>query len=53
MKDYTYEVIWSEEDNEYAGLCAEFASLSWLAKTQEGALAGIRKLVAEIMEEYK
>jgi len=21
---YTYRVTWSEDDNEYAGLCAEF-----------------------------
>ena len=28
---YTYRVTWSEEDTEYVGLCAEFASLSGLA----------------------
>jgi len=42
---YTYRVTWSEEDREHVGLCAEFAGLSWLEKTPEGALAGIRKLV--------
>ena len=42
---YTYRVTWSEEDNEYVGLCAEFPSLSWLEKAPEDALAGIRKLV--------
>ena len=35
---YTYRVTWSEEDNEYVGLCVEFPSLSWLAKTPEAAL---------------
>ena len=30
---YTYRVTWSVADNEYVGLCAEFPSLSWLAKT--------------------
>jgi hypothetical protein len=25
---YTYRVTWSEDDNEYVGLCAEFPSLS-------------------------
>ena len=42
---YTYRVTWSEEDGEYIGLCAEFPSLSWLARTPEAALRGIRKLV--------
>jgi hypothetical protein len=35
---YTYRVTWSEDDNEYVGLCAEFPGLSWLAKTPEKAL---------------
>lgn len=43
---YTYRVTWSEEDAEYVGLCAEFPSLSWLARTPEAALKGIRKVVA-------
>lgn len=43
---FTYRVTWSEDDNEYVGLCAEFPSLSWLSVTPEAALKGIRKLVA-------
>jgi predicted HicB family RNase H-like nuclease len=46
---YTYRVTWSEDDNEYVGLCAEFPSLSWLADTQEKALKGIRNLVADVL----
>ena len=46
---YTYRDTWSEDDNEYVGLCAEFPSLSWLAKTPEKALSGIRKVVAEVI----
>jgi len=42
---YTYRVIWSEEDVEYVGLCAEMPSLSWLDATQAGALAGIIDVV--------
>jgi predicted HicB family RNase H-like nuclease len=42
---YTYRVTWSEEDEEYVGLCAEFPSLSWLQSDPEQALAGIRKVV--------
>lgn len=34
---YTYRVTWSAEDGEHVGLCAEFPSLSWLAKTPEAA----------------
>jgi predicted HicB family RNase H-like nuclease len=48
---YTYRVTWSEEDDEYVGLCTEFPSLSWLAKDPEAALRGIRKLVREVIED--
>ena len=48
---YTYRVTWSGEDGEYVGLCAEFPSLSWLAATQEEAFAGVRALVAEVVED--
>jgi predicted HicB family RNase H-like nuclease len=44
---YTYRITWSPDDGEYAGLCVEFPSLSWLAKTPEAALKGVRKVVAE------
>ena len=50
---YTYRVTWSEDDNEYVGLCAEFPSLSWLAKTPEAALKGIRKVVADVVQDMK
>ncbi len=44
---YTYRVTWSEEDNEYVGLCAEFPSLSWLDDSPESAFNGIRQVVAQ------
>lgn len=50
---YTYRVTWSEEDNEYVGLCAEFPSISWLAKTPEAALKGIRNVVADVIKDMK
>lgn len=50
---YTYRVTWSEDDNEYVGLCAEFPSLSWLSGTPESALKGIRRLVAEIISDME
>ena len=50
---YTYRVTWSEDDKEYVGLCAEFSSLSWLARTPESALKGIRDVVAEVIKDMK
>ncbi len=50
---YTYRVTWSNDDSEYVGLCAEFPSLSWLAKTPEAALKGIRKVVSEIVDDMQ
>ena len=29
---YIYRVIWSEEDEEYVGLCAEFGLLNYLGR---------------------
>lgn len=46
---YIYRVVWSEDDQEYVGLCTEFPSLSWLAATQDAAWQGIRRLVAEVV----
>ena len=50
---YTYRVTWSEEDNEYVGLCAEFPSLSWLESSPEEALKGIRQTVADVVRDLK
>ena len=50
---YTYRVIWSEDDSEYVGICIEFPSLSWLNKTPELALVGIRKIVEEVVLDMK
>ncbi|MBK6999942.1 MAG: toxin-antitoxin system HicB family antitoxin [Rhodoferax sp.] len=50
---YTYRVTWSAEDAEHLGLCTEFPSLSWLAKTPEAALKGIRKVVATVVADMQ
>ncbi|MBW2561938.1 MAG: toxin-antitoxin system HicB family antitoxin [Deltaproteobacteria bacterium] len=50
---YTYRVTWSEDDDEYVGLCAEFPSLSWLARTPEAALRGVRKLVTDVIQDLR
>ena len=48
---YTYRVTWSAEDQEYVGLSVEFPSLSWLADSLDEAFSGIRRLVAECVED--
>ena len=50
---YTYRVTWTEEDGEYAGLCVEFPSLSWLASEPEVALQGIRQVVADVVADLQ
>ena len=50
---YTYRVTWSPEDGEHVGLCAEFPSLSWLAGTPDAALKGIRRIVAQCVEDMR
>jgi predicted RNase H-like HicB family nuclease len=50
---YAYRVVWSEEDGEHVGLCAEFPSLSWVARTPEAALRGVRRLVAGVVADLK
>ena len=53
FEKYTYRIIWSDEDGEYVGLCAEFPSLSWLSKSQDGAFKGIRQLVKDVVKDLK
>ena len=50
---YTYKITWSEDDQEYVGLCLEFPSLSWLAKSPEAALREIRKVVAAAVADMR
>jgi predicted RNase H-like HicB family nuclease len=46
---YTYRLTWSDEDNEYVGLCTEFPSLSWVAPTRDEALHGVEALVCDVV----
>jgi predicted HicB family RNase H-like nuclease len=50
-KHYTYRVTWSEEDDEFVGLCAEFPSLSFLDNTMTAALEGIVDLVGQVVKD--
>jgi hypothetical protein len=51
MKKYDYRVIWSEEDNEYVGLCDNFPSLSFLDFSAKKAFEGILDLVDVVGED--
>jgi predicted HicB family RNase H-like nuclease len=53
VRHYTYCIIWSPEDAEYAGLCAEFPSLSWLHRDQAKALTGIVRVVGKIVSDME
>jgi len=53
VERYTYRVLWSDEDQEFVGLCAEFPSLSWLEPSQTAALAGIVRLVSEVIADMR
>ena len=44
---YTYRVTWSEEDEEFVGLCAEFPGLSWLDASSQAAFNGICAVVKD------
>ena len=48
---YTCRVMWSDEDEEFVGLCAEFPSLSWLASSPEEALKGMRSVVKKCVKD--
>ncbi|MFP4013454.1 MAG: toxin-antitoxin system HicB family antitoxin [Chitinispirillaceae bacterium] len=48
---YTFNVLWSERDQEHVGFCAEFPKFKWLAPTPESALAGIREVITEIVRD--
>lgn len=50
---YTYRVTWSDDDHEYVGLCAEFPSMSWLSSSPEAALRGIRRVVADVVDDMR
>lgn len=53
VERYTYRITWSPEDGEHVALCIEFPSLSWLAPTPDKALAGIRRLVADVLKDMR
>lgn len=51
VNKYTYQVSWSEPDQEYVAIVLEFPSLSWLASERSEAEACLVCLVAEVVED--
>lgn len=50
MYKQNYKVSWSEENQDYVGLCPKFPSLCSHNKTAVGALRNIRNLVDEAVK---
>lgn len=50
---YTYQVFWSEEDQEYVATVLEFPSLSWLAAARREAEDGLIDLVEEVLKDME
>lgn len=53
LNRYTYRITWSEDDQEFVGLCAEFPGLSWLNKDRNKALDGIFDVVSSALQILK
>lgn len=53
ISKYTYQVSWSENDQEYVATVAEFPSLSWLDKNRQQAEAGLFNLVDEVVSDME
>lgn len=49
LNAYNFRTFWSHDDEEYVGVCEQFPSLSVLYKSEEMALAEIKKLVEECL----
>jgi len=50
-RDYTYSVVWSEEDNAFIGRVLEFPSLTAHGSTQAKALSEIRSVVQHALDD--
>ena len=48
--EYTYQVFWSKEDEEYVGTCAEFPLLSYCGEGIGETLDGIIEIVESALD---
>lgn len=53
INKFTYQVLWSEEDQEYVATVAEFPLLSWLDADRQQAEQSLLDLVAEVVEDIE
>lgn len=52
LNHYSYRVVWSPEDGEYVATALEWGpGLSWLDEDPTAALAGLRDLIRESIED--
>jgi predicted HicB family RNase H-like nuclease len=52
LNHYSYRVVWSPEDGEYVATALEWGpALSWLDEDPTAALAGLRDLIRESIED--
>jgi predicted HicB family RNase H-like nuclease len=47
---YSYRVFWSDEDEAFIGICAEFPRMSNIDETPEKALKGIISVIGNAVE---
>ncbi|MEE9581175.1 MAG: hypothetical protein V3V74_07665 [Nitrosomonadaceae bacterium] len=47
----TFNIFWSEEDQEWVGTCDQFKGLSYLDKSIHDAASGIFTLVESVIED--
>lgn len=53
VEHYSYQVLWSSEDEEFVATVAEFPSLSWLNVDQTEALQGLVGLVTGVIADLE
>ncbi len=51
--EYQFWTEWSEEDQEWVGLCDAFPLVSCLEPERDAAEAGIRSVVADVLDLLK
>ncbi len=50
---YTYRVLWSEDDQQYVGVCTEFPLLRCLAGSHDEALTGVVASVRDVIVDMR
>ena len=53
INKFTYQVLWSEENQECVATVAEFPLLSWLDADRQQAEQGLLDLVVEVVEDIE